>query len=246
MVQHILHIALWVMPLVLLAVIATVMVVRGLHKQLPYFFSYTTFALLSNIALLLIHRYPQIYFDSYWLQELISWGLGLAVIYEIYASLLKEYAVLQKLGALLFWIMGAVLVSIALWTAFKAPDSDVSRVLQTLLTLERSVRIVECGLLVALFLFASFFGLSWKNYLFGIALGFAIFLCMQLASVAVRAYTGESMTELFNWLQPLAYSLGVLVWTVYVVKAWQVVDLPTLPKNDLARWNDALKDLFRQ
>ena len=246
MVPYIFRQILWLTPIILQAVVAIVMWVRGLHKRLPYFFSYATYIVLSNIALAGMQRHPRVYFYGYWSQDLLSWALGFAVIYEIYANLLLDYAVLQKLGALLFWIMGIILVSVALWTAVSVPSSDISRFLKPLLTLERSVRIVECGLLVVLFVFASFFGLSWKNYLFGIALGFAIFLSTQLAVVAIRTYTGESLNRLFSWLQPISYNLGVLVWTFYVVQLWRVADLRTLPKTELAAWNETLQELLHR
>ncbi len=246
MLRSVLQNVLWLTPIVLQAVIAIAVWVRGLHQRLPYFFSYTTYIVLSNIALMGIHRYPRTYFYGYWVQEVLSWVLGSAVIYEIYANLLKEYAVLQKLGAFLFWIMGLVLVLIALWTAFNVPGSEVSRLLQALLTLERSVRIVQCGLLVVLFVFASFFGLSWKNHLFGIALGFSIFLCMELALVAIRTYSGASQNQLFSWLQSISYNLGVLVWTFYLVIPWRVAELRALPRTELAQWNDTLQELLHR
>ena len=222
------------------------MFVRGLHKQLYYFFSYTVYVVLSNLVMLAILPYRQVYLWSYWIQNLISWAIGFAVIYEIYATLLKEYTVLQKIGAYLFWLMGVLLVSTALWTAFEVPGSDVSRLVQTLFTLERSVRIVECGLLATLFIFASFFGLSWKTYLFGIALGFALFLSMQLAVVAMRAYFGSGLGQLFNWLQQITYNLGVLVWMFYTIKSWRPADLRVLPKTELAAWNETLQELLHR
>ena len=258
MVQYILHRVLWLVPIIFQAIVATIMVVRGLHKQLPYFFSYTIFVVLTTLALLALLPYKQTYFWCYAIQSLISWVLGFALIYEIYATLLKEYAALRKMGEYLFWFLGLILVAIGLWAAVRAsnpaggvaPNPILSpeqvRVLQTLFTLERSVRIVECGLLVALFVFASFFGLSWKNYLFGIALGFAVFLSIQLAAVALRAYFGAGLTSVFNWLQQITYNLGVLVWTFYVIRRGYVADLRTLPRTELTAWNDTLQDLLHR
>jgi hypothetical protein len=198
------------------------------------------------MAMFAILPYQQAFVWGYWIQNLLSWALALTAIYEIYASLLQEYATLERMGSYLFWIMGIVLVTIAVWTAFSTPGSDVSRVLQTLYTLERSVRIVECGLLLALFIFASFFGLSWKNYLFGIALGFSIFLSIQLAGVAMRAWFGPRFDKLFGWLQSFAYVLGILVWTLYFVKRTREADLRLLPKTQLAEWNETLQELLHR
>jgi hypothetical protein len=246
MVQHILQRVLWIAPLILQAVILIAMVVRGLYKQLPYFFSYTAFVVLQSMTLLALYNHKNIYLYGFWFGELVSWILGLSVIYEIYANLLREYAALQKLGTILFWLAGFVLVMIAVWTAFNAPGSDQNRVYQALLTTERSLRIVQCGLLVALFVFASFFGLSWKNHLFGIALGFAIFVCIELAVVAIRAYSGASLNEFIIWLKSGSYALAILVWAVYVIKARRVEDLRALPKTELAAWNDTLQELLHR
>jgi hypothetical protein len=223
------------------------MVLRGLHKRLPFFFSYVTFIVLSQIVFLVIRIwYRHTYDYSYWIQDLISWGLGFLVAYEIYANLLNEYPTLQKLGTYLFWFMGIVLVTIALWTAFKEPGPDRSRLLEAMDILERSVRIVEVGLLLTLFVFASFFGLSWKNHLFGVALGFAVFLSMQLAVVAIRAYIGPKLEELLAVLELVSFDFGVLVWTYYVVKRWRPEDLRLLPKTQLTEWNDTLQELLHR
>jgi hypothetical protein len=240
---------LWLAPIALLAVIATVMVVRGLHKRLPIFFSYATFVVTSQVVLLFITLlgYHATYQVGYWIQDLISWALGFLVAYEIYTNLLNEYPTLRKLGTGLFWLIGIVLATIAVWIAFREPGSDQSRLLEAMVILERSVRIVEVGLLLALFVFASFFGLSWKNYLFGIALGFAVFLSMQLAVAATHAYTGSKLKVLLGVLELISFNLGVWVWTLYVVKRSRAEDLRLLPKTtQLAEWNETLQELLHR
>ncbi|HTD23292.1 MAG TPA: hypothetical protein VK738_11600 [Terriglobales bacterium] len=228
-------------------VVVVVMLVRGLYRKLPYFFAYAAFDVITTIVLSALQKHhPAVFFYGYWYGEVVSWVLALAVIYEIYASLLKDYAALQKLGAFLFWLMGAVLVLVALWAAFNSPGSDTFRFVRAVLNLERSMRIVQAGLLVALFIFASFFGLSWKNYLFGIALGLALYVCSDLAVVAIRAYGGKMQHFSFTLLKPATYNLGALVWTIYVLKSWRPADLRALPRTELAAWNDALQDLLHR
>ncbi|HTC94776.1 MAG TPA: hypothetical protein VK699_15150 [Terriglobales bacterium] len=245
-VRHIFETAFWYVPSVLQTILIVTMLVHRLYRQLPYFFSYTTVITVTTIFYLILEPKSSLYLYSYLLGELITWALGMAVIYEIYANLLKEYAVLQKMGTILFWLTSIILVLIASWTALNTPGADVERLAKGFLTLERSLRIVQCGLLVVLFLFARFFGLSWKNYLFGIALGFATFVFFELTVVAVRAYTGVSQVPFYRFLKPASYDLGLLIWTVYVIKAWRPVDLRVLPKTELAAWNDALQELLHR
>src|SRR5689334_3901084 len=113
MLQHGFGNVLWLMPTALQAVIVIAMLVRGLYRELPYFFIYTTNIVVQGVVLLwVMAKYHGLYFYAYWFGELISWALGIAVIYEIYSTLLREYPVLQKVGAILFWVMGIALVLI--------------------------------------------------------------------------------------------------------------------------------------
>jgi hypothetical protein len=236
----------WLAPIVLQIIIAIAMFVRGLYRRVPYFFAYTVNVVVQSIVLLLMEKPTAARFYAYWSGEVISWILGMAVIYEIYASLLKEYSSLQKLGTFLFGAISVSLVLVSLFTSLNSPGADSFRLMQGALTLERSVRIVQCGLLVALFLFSSFFGLGWKNYLFGIALGFAIFISVELAVVALRAYSGASLNHLYRWLKPGSYDLAVVVWGIYVIRSSRVADLRLLPKTQLAEWNQTLQELLHR
>src|SRR5438552_3693037 len=99
-------------PYILQAAVLIAVLVRRMYRDLPYFFSYTTNIVVQSIVLFAVAPHKTAYFYVYWGGELISWMLGMAVIYEIYAALLKEYAVLHKFGTLLFRIMGIVLLLI--------------------------------------------------------------------------------------------------------------------------------------
>jgi len=244
--HHILEQLFWRAPNALQAILLITMLVRRLHRTLPFFFGYNAILLLQTALLLPLRRESSLYADVYWSGQLVSWALGLAIIYEIYANLLREYAVLRKIGIGLFWVTASGLLLIAVWTAYHTPGADVNRLMKGILTLERSVRIVQCGLLLALFIFSSFFGLSWKDQLFGIALGFAVYVCTELAVVAIRAYTGHTQIPFYRYLNPAAWDVALIIWSFYLIKDWRPTNLPKLPKDDLAGWNDSLRDLLHR
>jgi len=243
---HIFERAFFFAPVPLLAVLLITMLVRQVYRVLPYFFCYNATLLLQDALLLRLGPESRLYTDVYLSFQLISWALGLAIIYEIYGNLLREYPVLRKIGTVLFWVTAGILLAIAAWTAYQAPGADVERLARGFHALERSVRIVQCGLLLALFVFASFFGLSWKNQLFGIALGFAVFAFSDLAVVALRAYTGHPLSSFYKYLNPASWDVALVIWTFYVIKDWRPTNLPKLPKDELAGWNDTLRDLLHR
>lgn len=238
----------WYAPIPLQAIVLIVMWLRRQYRVLPYFFAYNAGIMLQVIVCLSLGKSSPFYMDAYWSGELISYALGLAIIYEIYASLLREYAVLRKIGIVLFWVTAGTLLLVAAWTAYNSPGADTERFVQGLLTLDRSVRIVQCGLLIALFIFASFFGLSWKHQLFGIALGFAIFACTELAVVAVRAYAGHTQfsSPFYRYLNAGSWDVALIVWMLYLIKQWRAPDLRALPKTELGAWNETLQELLRR
>lgn len=244
--RHILEQVFWHAPTALQAILLVGMLVQRLYRFLPYFFFYNAILLLQAALLLPLGRQSPLYADVYLCGQLLSYALGLAIIYEIYARLLKEYPVLRKIGIVLFWATAGILLAVAAWTAYHTPGADVDRFAKGFLTLERSVRIVQCGLLLGLFIFSSFFGLSWKDQLFGIALGFAVYVCTELAVVAIRAYTGYTQVPFYRYLNPASWDVALIIWTFYVIKRWHPVKLHKLPKNDLAYWNDTLRDLLNR
>ena len=74
--------------------------------------------------------------------------------------------------------------------------------------MERSVQGRQCGLLVFLFLLSFYFGLPWRNHVFGIALGFGLFASIELVASAVRSQIGTLADSGLSQGNSAAYSCG--------------------------------------
>ena len=88
--------------------------------------------------------------------------------------------------------------------------------------------------------------LEWKEFSFGIALGFGVMASVQLAVSLMRSYLGAGSTPGYVLLRPLAYNLAVLIWIFSVVKR-QRLRVPSAlpPEADIHRWNEALEKMSR-
>ena len=108
--------------------------------------------------------------------------------------------------------------------------------------LDRSVAIIQAGLLLFLFLFSRMFGLSWRSYTFGIALGFGIFASTELAGWTVRltALT-EHSKDLLDLLPTGSYHVSVLVWLGYLVAAEKPVGAATYTVPEMDQWSGELE-----
>jgi hypothetical protein len=142
---------------------------------------------------------------------------------------------------------GLLLLAVAA-AAFTTPDNpkwlaEGGRVLV------RSLYIIQCGLILFVFLFAARFKISWDRLTFGIALGFALVFCEHLAAWATMAVVALSsqfvLLDLLNWA---TYHVCVLIWLYYVLVPEKVAITPSvrLPENNLDIWNRELERLLHR
>lgn len=114
--------------------------------------------------------------------------------------------------------------------------------------LDRAANILQCGLLIGLFLLSSYLGLSWRSYIFGIALGVGIIASVALAVSAIQSQVGYTYNVYLNYLTMVTYHCSVLIWMFYLLapeRSAQYTVKPT-PEIDLESWNQELQRLIHQ
>jgi len=240
---------LWVSGPMLQALIAIAMLRRRLVRECPWFFAYTVFHVFREGGQFYVyHRMTRAdYFWAYWVGQAISAVLGFAVIYEIYGNVFRRYEVIRRLGSLLFLWAATILLIVAVVVAASSQGSEANRAVEAVITLERSVRVIQCGLLLFVFAFANYFGLSWRHYVFGIALGFGIFASVEMAAIAIRGQLGPVAREALALANSAAYYCAILIWIGYFLAPQPAPSrVAKLPKYDLERWNQALLELLNR
>lgn len=235
--------ALWFAHPVLQATVAGIMYWRGLHRKFPFFFSYiifqiVTFPLLFGVRERLSYA---IYFYLYWTYFAVSLALGFKVIHEIFLDVFRPYHTLKDLGSVLFKWAALVMLLVAVVVAAASPSTDQGPLVQAVLTVQRCVRVTQCGLILFLLVFSRYLGISRKQHSFGIALGFGGFAIAELILFALRAasYMSENTMNLANMV---AYNLSIMVWIGYVfAKSPARVASANLLASQ--RWEQSLADI---
>ena len=242
-----LHYVLWMSGPALQALVCVAMVRRQLVGGCPWFFAYTFFhTFREGVLFYVYHRTtPANYFWAYWIGQALSAALGFAVIYEIYGNVFRQYDAIRRLGSLLFRWAAAVLLIVTVVVAASSQGSEANRAVEAVITLERSVRVIQCGLLFLLFAFASYFGLSWKHYVFGIALGFGVFVSVEMAAITLRGQLGPIARGTWTLVNSAAYYCAILIWVGYFLAPQPAAKkVEKIPKYDLEAWNRALLELL--
>lgn len=237
--------AFWVLPVLVQAALAVIMMRRQLRRSMPLFFSYVLFQLASFcIQFPLYHLSYAGYFYSYWTTSIVSCLLGFAVMHEVFTHIFRPYDSLRELAMVLFRWAAVVLVLVATVMGASGSQADMPRLLGTILALERSVRVMQCGMVLFLLLFSSHLGLTTRHHVFGISLGFGVFAAVDLVVATLRATFGQIALTQMALLKPAAYACAILIWT-YWLRVPEPERIKVEMRHQAERWNFALADASR-
>jgi hypothetical protein len=245
---------LWLAPHVLQTALAIFLWRRGFHKRFPVFFAYLIFEALEEFVLYGMDVSPSVSGEQFWrvfcIGLIVEGILKCGVIGELFYHLLLPRPVLAKVGSRFISGVGAFLVLVATLAAAYAPmDHPIYLVMYRAHILLQSLYIVQSGLILFLFLFASHFKLAWNHQAFGIAFGFGIVFCQHMGAWAVIATgTWVDSRRLVEFMNMATYHFCVLIWFYYLLIPQEsaTTSAVSLPENNLAVWNRELERLLQQ
>src|SRR5581483_4530573 len=233
---------LWFAHPVLQTAVAVILIRRKLHRAFPVFFQYILSQILIFAVEYSIYRAGSYrwYFYAYWAGTAVSVFFGFRVIHEIFLDVFRPYHTLKDLGSVLFKWAGLVMLLVAVVVAFSSPASN-SPMTQAILTTERCVRVIQCGLVIILPVFCRYLGISWRQHTFGISLGFGTLAAVVLAIVAFAAgsHISAAAAEMVNMA---AENVAIFIWLGYLLArspARQAATNLLRPQ----RWEQSLTDI---
>lgn len=207
----------WLLGPALQVTLLTFMLQRKLHLAFPRFFSYILFQVVKTGFLFIIYQHFEAsYFDAYWTGNAISVLLAVAVMDEILHNLFKEYGGIQNLGSVIFrWACG-VLLALSIVNAFSTQAATADRVVAAVLSFDRSVRVMQCGLVLLLILLCHLVRQCWRQRIFGIALGFGVSASVELILVSIVMHYGNGPAGIVSLTNSAAYNAATLIWIGYM------------------------------
>ena len=214
---------------------------RKLLRVYPIFFAYLVAELVVFVALFATWNHYDCYFYLYWIGTGISAVFGFKVIDEIFSDILRPFHALRDFSSMLFRWAGLVVMLIAIVAAMSSTKSGFPLLMAGLLSLERSVRVMQCGLVLFLLMFSRYLGISHRHRSFGIALGFGFFAAVELAVFGLRV-SGQVNSTGLSLASMGSYDIAVLLWLFYFalpVAEQRRSDMLLQPQ----RWNLSLGEL---
>ncbi|MGZ4817312.1 MAG: hypothetical protein ACXVZJ_01730 [Terriglobales bacterium] len=216
-----------------------------LWNACPIFFYYLTFVVAKTGVLLLAGHSRKAYFLVYWIGDFVEAVLVVAILYQLYSYLFRDYSGFGALQNALFRWSAAVSILASVIVAAKVHGSDSSRIMAGLLALSLAAAVVKAGLILFVIVLSSALALRWGHYAFGVLVGLGLYTTVEMASVAALLQYGPPASATFQLIKPGAYTCAVIVWVVFFLsKEQKDASANVLPENNLAAWNQALMEIL--
>lgn len=215
---HTIDYVLWFATPALMTVLAAAMYRRHLHKDYPYFFNYVIFQVLSFLIEFPLRNWENGYFYVYWTMRALSIAVSFAVLLEIFKDAFRPYEALRDLSVILFrWCALVVLLVAGMWAITSWRGNQIDNVTNAIFVVDRSVRMMQCGLVLFMLLFSEYLGISRRNVLFGIAVGFGFFAAVNMLVMTALTHQGVISKTNLSRINGLAYIMSTLMWLAYAI-----------------------------
>ena len=212
----------WLVSPCLQVGIAVLMSRRGHNRRFPFFFTYTIFQVFSNPLLVMTERHSYaLYYYSYWSVTLFSVLISFGLIAELFRSAFQLSDDPWNLGRDVFrWALAVVFVVAAL---FVLSDSRLSHLLHSataLVVADRIILVMLCALALLVLFCSGYLAISWREQVFGIALGFSVFTFTRLV---VESFLLRSLKHqlLLGRVNGIVYACSCVIWLAYAAASDQ-------------------------
>jgi len=217
---------------------------RNLRVQFPVFFRYNLYVVIATPISFISYFYCCSHPATFFLYPILSFlliGFEFFLMYEVFVVALKPYSGLIDLGKMLFRWAGLFLLFAAVLTAMATSAPRINGISAAIDLLERSMRLMECGLLMLFMLFERRLGLSWRSHSMAIALGLGTTAASGLAVAYLRMRFPESSAVL-GVVENLCYFGVAVFWASCMAlpapERKNVLDSPS--RLIFQRWNEVL------
>ena len=243
MVLHTVDYIFWWGTPVLMLLIALAMYYRGLYHEFPVFFNYVVFQIVSFLIEYPLRQWSNLFY-VYWTLTALSIAISFAVLLEIFKDAFRPYEALRDLSIILFrWCALVVLLASAMWAVTSWHSSQVDNIRDAILLVDRSVRMMQCGLVFFMLLFSEYLRISRTNAVFGISVGFGFFASVKMLVLTAASHqTLLSKAELSR-ISTGAYIISMLIWLVYAAMPVHARTPARQPEVASEKWDSVLDEV---
>jgi len=239
---------LWWGELPLQGLLLLVLIRKRSYHIFPWFVIYTVFAVLAGAVRFLVRNQHEIYEKIYWFTEAIYPILGIAVMYEVFRNVFRNFSRLWWFPPI-FPLTVAVCLILTISRSFSVPTALPNRTLAWIVGAELGVRLIQVAMFALLVSLVLLFGLRWRQQAFGICAGYGLYATVSLFTTTRFYEFGTKYKLLWGTVSIVTYSIAVLIWLWYFcvpVKAEPPrAGEPPLSPHELGRYKQIVRKARR-
>ncbi len=229
---------------------------RRIQDYYPAFFYYIILQVLSDPFLALARdRWYFAYYYGYWVTICLSVGLSFFVLQEIFRDAFRPFEALRELSTILFRWSALVLLLVAGMSAITISNPNqvplpnahhVDIITDTILLVDRNVRVMLCGLVFFLLMFSEYLGISRRHLLFGVAVGFGFFSSVHMLIATAMSHQTVLHRSTLSAINSGAYIIACLIWLAYLANPKTLLAGETVAEPRPGDWNTAIEEARAQ
>jgi hypothetical protein len=204
-------ILLGLVALILAASLAIILVRRKANRAFPFFFLYVISSIGFPILRLCVSGDYKLFFWIYWGTEAIYVLLALLALHEVFRKVFAAF--FEKRWFWLFFPLVVIAISVfAVIYRLGSPPAQANEVISLIISLGMAVNLVQALLFVLFFALVWFNGIGWREYPFGIVMGFAAIAIVIFTVEWARSVFGTKLNVVWSYAHSVAYILAVILW----------------------------------
>jgi hypothetical protein len=191
--------------------LAAILLWRNIHREFPFFFIYISSSIVIGLLRVCVRDNYRLFFKVVWMTEAIYIALALLALHEVFRKVFAAFY--EKRWFWLFFPVVVIAISVlAVIYRLGSPPAQANRVMSFIISMGMAVNLVQ-ALLFALFILLVWWnGIRWREYPFGIVLGFAAIASVTFAANWARSEFGTRLNVVSSYAPAVAYILAVIVW----------------------------------
>ncbi len=191
--------------------LAAVLARRKIHREFPFFFIYVSSSIVIGLLRLYVSSNYRLFFLVVWITEAIYIVLALLSLNEVFRKVFAAFY--EKRWFWLFFPVVVIAISaLAVIYRLGSPPAQANQVMSFIISMGMAVNLAQALLFILFFVLVWFNGIGWREYPFGIVMGFAAIAIGGFIGNWSRSEFGTGSMPLFSYAPSVAYILAVILW----------------------------------
>lgn len=228
--------------------LAAILVWRRIHREFPFFFLYISSSILVGLLRVFVITNYRLYFEVYWATEILYIILALLALHEVFRKVFAAFY--EKRWFWLFFPLVVITISaLAVVYRLGSPPAQANQVMSFIISMGMAVNLVQALLFVLFFVLVWFNGIGWREYPFGIVMGFAAISIGTFIGNWARSEFGTKSIPLFSYAPAVAYILAVILWLNTFLRPpepepqWRLKITPEQLLDEIRQYSKILRQL---